>query len=167
VNTFLPRPPESLRGAARAFYDELLRMLDKVRPAELDRDRSSVKLKDDSLELTLQHRTRPDWTIWATVGEGDSIVGTNWAHEHFFAPKPGEVEERPWTTEMVDFIAEILRGDIEIETTFRGNAALHVKHYNFDEAGERRPLGRTGFLDPRGLLVWRSKRKETERGSWL
>ena len=67
---------------------------------------------------------------------------------------------------MVDFVAEILRGEIEVETKFRGNSLVSVRHFNLDESGERRPLGYTGFLVPARLLFWRAKRTETERLSF-
>jgi hypothetical protein len=159
MNERLPDAPESLRGAARAFYDELRAMLAEVRASQLDIERSAVDFEEDGLELTLQHRSQPDVTIWATVGERDSIiaVGSGGAHEHFFAPKPGEKEQRPWTTAMVDFIAAALRGEIEIETTLRGNAVLSVRHYNVDEQGQRQQLGSTHLLHPGRLLAWRPK----------
>ncbi len=57
---------------------------------------------------------------------------------------------RPWTTVIVDFIAEILRGEIEIETTFRGNTPIAVRHFNLDERGQRRPSAIPGSRCPPG-----------------
>ena len=108
MSFILPDPPESLRGPPRAFYAELRRMLDVVRPAQIDSRRSSAKFDKAGVEVELAHTDREAWTIWATVGERDAIVGTLGAHEHFFAPAAGEDEPRPWTTEIVDFVAEIL-----------------------------------------------------------
>ena len=68
---------------------------------------------------------------------------------------------------IIDFIAEIMRGEIEIETTFRGKAAISVRHFNHYENGKRMPLGRTGFLAPARLALWRPKRTEIERLSFL
>jgi hypothetical protein len=163
----LPEPPATLPTAPRAFYKQLRRMLDVVRPTRIDPDKVSVAFGDDGLEISLAHADRQDWLIWATVGERDAIVGTAWAHEHFSAPPAGVVEQRPWTTEIVDFIAEILRGEIEIETTFRGDTPVTVKHFNRDEHGQRSPLGHTGFLTPARFLFWRRKRAETEQASFL
>ena len=67
----------------------------------------------------------------------------------------------------MDFVAEILRGEIEVETTFRGNAPISVRHFNRDASGTRHSLGYTGFLTPARLLLWQSKRTETETVSWL
>ena len=162
----LPDPPESLAGAPLAFYEKLRQMLAVVRPARLDPDKTSIQFERDGLELQLVHADHDAWSIWTTVGERDAIVGTGSAHEHFFAPDEGETEMRPWTTEIVDFIAEILRGEIEIETTFRGDAPIAVRHFNLDESGQRTPLGYTGFPVPARLMLWREKRTETERQSF-
>ncbi len=142
-------------------------MLDVVRPAQIDSGRSSAKFDKAGVEVELAHADREEWTIWATVGERDAIVGTLGAHEHFFAPTDQEDEDHPWTTEIVDFVAEILRGEVEVETTFRGRSPVSVRHFNLDESGRRQPLGYTGFLTPARFLPWRAKRTEIERVSWL
>jgi hypothetical protein len=163
----LPLPPESLAGAPRAFYDELGEMLSVVQPTKIDLSKSPVKFGKDGVEVTLTHQDRDDCVIWATIGETDAIVGTSWAHEHFSPSSPGVAEERPWTTQMVDFVAEIVRGEIEIETTFRGNTPVSVEHFNHDENGERQSLGYTGFLTPGRLLFWRPKHRKSERLSFM
>lgn len=163
----LSEPPASLKGPPRAFYDELRQMLAVVDPTKVDARKTTVQFDDEGAEIELVHADRDDWRIWATIGDRDAIVGTVWAHEHFFAPAPGVVEERPWTTQMVDFIAEILRGEIEIETTFRGDTPVAVRHFNRDEHGERNLLGYTGFLVPGRLLFWKPKRTEIEQASFL
>lgn len=138
---YLPDPPDSLAGPARGFYVELLRMLQAVQPTEVDRQTSTVRFQSDAVDVRLRHARRREWEIWATVGDKDAIVATDWAHEHFFAPPDNGTEERPWTTEIVDFVAEILRGEIEVDVTLRGKRALSMRHYNRDERGERRALG--------------------------
>ena len=85
----LPDPPESLKPAPRSFYDELRRMLDGVQPVHVDPRRSSAKFSPSGVEVVLVHPDRKDWTIWATVGDRDAIVGTLGAHEHFFGPSDG------------------------------------------------------------------------------
>ena len=66
-----------------------------------------------------------------------------------------------------DFVAEILRGQIEIETTFRGSSPIAVSHFRVEDGGERVPFGRTAFLAPARLFFWAPKRVETERVSFL
>lgn len=130
-------------------------MLDVVRPTRVDPHKVSVAFDDHGLEISLVHADREDWVIWAAVGEDDWIVGTAWAHEHFFAPSAGVVEERSWTTQ------------IEIDTTYRGHTRVAVKHLSRDEHGYRSLLGHTGFLIPGRFFVWRPKRTETEQASFL
>ena len=163
----LPDPPESLKPAPRSFYDELQRMLDRVQPAHVDPRRSSVKFDKSGVEVELVHLNRKDWMICATVGDRDAIVGTLGAHEHFFGPSEGEGEGRPWTTQIVDFVAEILRGEIEVDTAYRGRSPISVRHFRLDARGKRHSLGYTGFLTPARLCLWQSKRTETETASWL
>ena len=163
----LPEPPTELAGPARAFYEELLRMLEAVRPARIDVVRSSVAFAGGEVEVVLAHAEREDWAAWASVGGDDAIAGAGWAHEHFFAPEPGEANGRPWTTEIVDFVAEVLRGQVEIRTTYRGDTPIAVSHWSLDERGEPGLVWKTAFLTPARLLVWRPKRSELERLSFL
>ena len=141
-------------------------MLGVVSPTQIDSDASSVRFEDDGVDVQLAHSEQRDWLIWATVGDQTAIVAALGAHEHFFAAPGDDESERPWTIEIVDFIAEVLRGDIAVETTFRGNAALSVRHFNLDERGQRRQLGYTAFLTPARLLIWRPKRVEMVTASW-
>jgi hypothetical protein len=166
MNATFPDAPASLPSSPRAFYDELRRMLAVVRPPRLSPDGTSVKFVGKGIEVALMHADRDEWSIWATVGQLDAIVGTSYAHEHFFAPAETGPGVRPWTTEIVDFIAEMLRGEIEIVTTWRGKTAVSVEHFNLDERGERQLLGHSGFLVPARLLFWRPKRAEAELISW-
>ena len=162
----LPDPPDELPRTPRVFYDELRRMLATVQPPRLSPDNTSVQFDKKGVEIDLVHADRHDWRIWATVGDRDAIVGTEYVHEHFSPRSGGGAGERPWTTEIVDFIAELLRGEVEIETTFRGPTPISVEHFNFDDHGARRLLGHTGFLVPARLFLWRPKRTETERLSF-
>lgn len=141
-------------------------MLAVVRPGRLGAEAGTVEFDDDRLEVTLVHADHPDWVIDVSVRKRDAIVGMGLVHEHFDAPKRGVVQERPWTTEIVDFVAEILCGDIEIETIYRGSTPIVVRHFNRDDSGERRLLEHTGFLTPGRLLVWRRKRTEIETPSF-
>ena len=114
--------------------------------------------------MALAHADRADWSIAAMIGPRDGMVMSAWTHEHF---EPRDTGERAWTTQMVDFAAELLRGDVEIETTYRGGTPIAVRHYNRDAEGERHLLGHTGFLHPGRLLVWRPTRAETEQVSFM
>jgi len=142
-------------------------MLDSVQPGQVDPHQTSVRFDERGVEIKLVHLDRQRHSIRATVGDRDAIVATSNAHEHFFATAGGTGEERPWTTQIVDFIAEILRGEIEVETTYRGRAPISVRHFNIDATGQRRSLGSTGYLRAARFRFWQSKRTKTERVSWL
>ena len=142
-------------------------MLAVVEPTAVDRERSRVTFDEEGVELHIAHAEHDDVAIWAGVSDDDAIVATGGVHEHFFAPGDGADEERPWTTEVVDFVAEILRGQIEIETTFRGSGAIAISHFRVEDSGERVSFGRTAFLSPARLCFWAPKRVETERVSFL
>jgi hypothetical protein len=86
---------------------------------------------------------------WVSIDERDAIVSTSWAHEHFFPPSPGVAEERPWTTQMVDFIAETLRGEIEVQTTFRGNTAISVRDFKSRRERRTSSVGLHRLIGPR------------------
>jgi hypothetical protein len=163
----LPDPPESLDAAPQRFYDELRRMLDSVRPSQVDPERTSVTFDGNGVQVRFVHLERADRSISATVGERHAIVATLGAHEDFFGPTTGEDQDHPWTTQIVDFVAEILRGEIEVERTYRGRTPIDVRHFSLDATGRRQSLGHTGFLTPARLSLWHSKRTETERVSWL
>ena len=151
-------PPPNLAAAPRAFYTELREMLRVVRPTDLDASRVSVRVgRDGGLAVTLPHVRNPDWSIVADIGVERGIVSAEHAHEHF--DPESESDDRPWTTEAVDFIAELLRGEFEIESVYRGGALIKIKHYLRDDEG-RHPIGETGLLRPGLLMFWRPTRTE-------
>ena len=142
-------------------------MLDSLQPGRVDPRRSSVGFDAPGVEVRLVHLHRQDRSILVTVGDSDATVATLGAREHFFGSADVEDDGRPWTAQVVDFVAEILRGEIEVETTYRGRAPLSVEHFSIDATGRRRSLGSTGFLTAARFFFWRSKRTETARASWL
>jgi hypothetical protein len=160
----LPDPPDTLTGAPRSFYDELRKMLVVVAPAQVNPARTEVVFHHGGLRLELAHATHEHWSVWAMVDELHGIAGADSVHEHF---ESATEDERPWTTQIVDFLAELLRGEIEIETTFRGDAITAVTHYNLNESGERSSLGRTAFLSPGRFLFWRPQRVEIQRVTFV
>ena len=138
--------------ATEDFLRELREMLARVRPAALDGE-PRVSEEPPGTRVELVHAENPDWTIWALVGEGESVVGVAQLHEHL-----------EHASEAVDMIAELLRGEIEIHTTYRGDAVATVRHYLVEADGTRRELGLTGTVG--GLALWRPKRTEVERVSF-
>ena len=149
---------ERSSGPVNDFLRELKEMLEQVRPAALDVERSGVFTRgDDVTELRIAHAREPRWSIWAELGETSLALGFGDVHEHIGKEWSGD-GERSWTTVAVDLIADILRGQVEVVTTYRGDAVASVTHRR---VGGGKDLGTTGFLA--ALKVWRPKRTEVER----
>ena len=87
-------------------------------------------------------------------------------HEHF-EPPPGRAEnQRPWTTQAVDFIAELLRGEIVVRRTYRGRFLVRIEHGRTDEVDESSSYTTTVLLTPALLLPFVRTRVESERPSF-
>jgi hypothetical protein len=159
-------PSAQLSPAARAFLDELRQMLDLVRPRQLDAARTGVEADSSGIEVRLAHLTKSEWDLWASVDERHIIAGASGIHEHF--DRGEDSSDRPWTSQAVDFIAELLRGEIEIQTTYRGKHLLRAEHFLLPREGshEKESLGVTGLLSPGWLRFWLPKRVEVERVSF-
>lgn len=142
-------------------------MLGSVSPQKLDAARSDVKFDKHGSKVHLAHVETDEWAIDAWVSEADAIVSTSTAHEHFFPDDAPSTEPgRPWTSVIVDFIAEALRGEIEVRTTRRGNKVVATEHFLITENGDKGSLGRTGLLRPARLMIWRPKQITVERISF-
>jgi hypothetical protein len=72
-------------------------------------------------------------------------------------------ETHPWPGEALDFIAELLRGEIELETEYRGDTPIKVRHYLLEPNGQRHDLKMTGLLRPALLMFWKPTRTEITR----
>jgi hypothetical protein len=141
-------------GAAEDFLRELREMLAHVRPAALDGE-PRVNEEPPGFRVELVHAENPDWSIWALFGDdgGEVVVGVAQMHEHL-----------EHASEAIDMIAELLRGEIEIHTTYRGNFPATIRHYLVDDDGTRRELGLTGTVG--SLAMWRPTRTTVERVSF-
>jgi hypothetical protein len=155
----LADPPASLAAEVRQFYDELRAMLEHVRPSELDTERAAVNFGVDGLGLELPHVSEADWTIHARVTRHEAVVGVDPMHEHF---KWDEAGHR-WPSLAVDFIAEILRGEIEIHTEYRGTTLIRTRHFRIDADEQRHELRTIGLLCPALFMVWKPLRTQAVR----
>lgn len=156
MTAWLDPAVERSSGPVSDFLSELKEMLEHVRPAALDEAASSAEVRGEVVEVRLVHAREPDWSIWAEAEERSIVVGVAELHEHFGPEWSGD-GERAWTTVAVDFVAELLRGEIEIHTTYRGKTPAAVRHRRVGEADE---LGYTGTIA--ALVFWRPKRTEVE-----
>jgi hypothetical protein len=142
------------------FLAELRRMLEHVAPRRLDQARTV--LAEGTRELVLAHDREPDWDIHVAVDPGSITVGTAGAHEHFYAEAHEAEDPRPWTVVPVDFIAELLRGEIEVRRHYRGRHVVKIEHGR-TEGGSFEPFTSTIPMSPGFLMPWAEKRVETER----
>jgi hypothetical protein len=115
----------SLDGAHPAAGDavaELVRMLDVLRPARLDRSRSHARVTSgrggSSVDVLLAHEAGSDSDVWIVVGEDEATVSWLATHEHVQA---GDGDAgRPWTTVLVDAVAAVVRGEYEVQRWYKG-----------------------------------------------
>ena len=146
--------------AANGFRDELLSMLDQLAPPELDREGSLIGSGGEVVHLV--HRSRPEWDVVAYLDTWSIVVDVAGAHEHFedWDQEPGE---RPWTTVAVDFVAEILCGEIAIERSYRGRLLTRVRHGRRDDDGSLDVFSEMVPLTPAPLFWFLPRRVEVER----
>jgi hypothetical protein len=111
---------EPTTASQRAVLDELAAMLDQLRPAGLDRSRSQLSRSttkgargQSAVVITLEHRTRNDWSVEINIEPTSAVIRWLSAHEHI--EEHDGWDARPWTSVVVDAIAAILRGDYEVE----------------------------------------------------
>ncbi|HZD02418.1 MAG TPA: hypothetical protein VFA46_20170 [Actinomycetes bacterium] len=156
--------------AQQAVVDELGAMLDDYRPARLDRKASSIQATghgwtlDHTIAVQLAHADDPDAMIELAVGTGEVIVSWLTAHEHLYADEDSP-DGRPWPGRVVDLVAAVLRGELEVEDTYRGRWL--VKTRIIDVAG---PAGPRVLVTTGSLLGWLprpgARQVERRRISW-
>jgi hypothetical protein len=56
-----------------------------------------------------------------------------------------------------------LRGEIAVESEYRGKALIRVRHFLTDSHGQRHELGTTGLLRPALLMVWKPSQTKVVR----
>lgn len=139
--------PGSPAPAQQAFLDELGQMLDAYKPALVDRSRSSItrRAKASTIEVRLAHRNEPDAAILVGVSPDEATVVWLTGHEHIDA-REAEGASRPWTTVAVDAVAGILRGDYEVEDTYRGKRRVKTRIIDAADPDGPRAIAETGSL---------------------
>jgi len=152
--------------SARVVLAETVRMLDALRPMQLDPARCRVKSTGHgwtlprAVEIHLHHRIDPDAGVDVVVGPDEAIVSWLKTHEHIYATDaaPG----RSWTAVVVDATAAVLRGEYEVEVHYRGNRL--VRSRVIDTAGtQHHTVGESGTLLSCWLPSLRPRRVERRR----
>lgn len=141
-----PAPPQ------RAVLDLLAQMLDSYAPSLLDRQRSMIRRLRassplrDAIAIEMVHADE-NKSIHVDLGRDEAVVTWLSYHEHI------EVSDdhlrRAWTTQVVDAVATILRGDYELEEHYRGNRWIKTR---FKERPD--PEGPPVTSEVSSLLAW-------------
>lgn len=148
--------PDDLSSAARSFLAELSEMLRHYQPQHLAAERSSVEAKSGELTVHLAHAADARFDIVVYSDPGNLSVWVGDAH-HDFTPD----DRRPWTAVAVDFIAEVLRGDVRVEAAFRADEIVSTRLWVHDEDTDQLvSLGYVGFLSPARFKLWQRRRVE-------
>ena len=125
--------------AGRQVVTELIEMLDQLQPRLIDPGRSAIRCQGHGWELRpaaeirLVHRTDDDATVEVIVDDREAIVSWLAAHEHLDTADGSPL--RAWTSAVVDLTAAVLRGQYEVETTYRGSRPIKTRI--IDTAGDR------------------------------
>ena len=134
-----------------AFLDELLMMLETYQPPLLDRSRSSIRdrghawTKANTIEVRLVHSSEPEAAVEIGLSDDEAIIAWLTAHEHITEWETG-CQDRTWTTQAVDAVAGILRGDYEIEDTYRGKRLIKTRVVDVGDPVGPRVITETGSL---------------------
>jgi hypothetical protein len=138
-------------GSQIVVLTELAAMLDQLRPAGLDHSRSRLAwsgLKgargQSTAVVTLEHRTRPDWSIEINIEPTSAVISWLSAHEHI-----GEHDgwnDRLWTSVVVDATAAIMRGDYEVEHVTRLGQWYRTRIIDVHDPASPRLLDSSGPL---------------------
>lgn len=135
----------------QAFFDELERMLKAYEPPLLDRRRSSVRdeghrwTKANTIEVRLVHATEPEAAIEIGLSPDEAIVGWLTSHEHITTGDE-HLGGRSWTSVAVDAVAAILRGDYEVEDTYRGQRLVKTRVIDVGDPDGPRAITETASL---------------------
>ncbi len=156
--------------AQQAVVDELGTMLDDYRPAHLDPNASSIQATghgwtlDHTIAVQLVHADDADAMIELAVGTGEVIMSWLTAHEHVYADDDS-LDGRPWAGRVVDMVAAVLRGELEVEDTYRGRWLVKTRIIDVADPAGLRVLATTG-----SLLSWLprpgARRVERRRIFW-
>jgi hypothetical protein len=122
-----------------------------------------VEVERDELVIHLAHETDSRYDVRVFAQRGWVSVWVGDAHDDFNPDDPRK-EQRRWTAVAVDFIAEVLTGQVDVEATFRGKDVVSTRLWRRDhETGNFRSLGYVGFLTLARLRLWHPKRVERYR----
>jgi len=163
-------PQTQLSGDQRAFLDESRRMVVDLGGTAWRQVHTSSRLErirwSDQLILALSNSV-DDITVEASVGSEEIIVDMSqadrWSYHWHFAPSwndvYGTIPGRSWISLAVDFVADLLLGEVRVRTTCRGDDLVKIDAEVISDEGEVIASGTAGFPIA-GLKFWLERRHE-------
>lgn len=146
-------------------------MLEHLGAEHLANVRTSARLDEGrrhaQLVLELNHVDR-EILVEAYTSHDEIIVlmseADAWSYHWHFAPTwndvYGSVAGRAWTSLAVDFLAELLHGEVRVRATYGGDHLLKVHAEVVGSDGHCFTAGTTGALTARALNFWAKRRVE-------
>lgn len=127
--------------------------------------RSSVERDDGDLEVTLAHAGRDDWNVVIAVTGDEAIVFFRAAHAHF-GRWTEDAQEVAWTQLAMEFVAALLRGEVQVDALWSGEQLLRARYTRRDPDGALVALDSSVHFSPGWLMPWRMRRT-SERPSFM
>jgi hypothetical protein len=119
-------PTDTMTPSQAEVLREVRKMLEALRPSQVVPEQTKAMMaRKGELEIHIPHRGRPDDSLTVTVDERDIGVGFGHDHLHFDRERYAE-----WLDEGLHFIWQILRGEIEVEVTFKGRVPLKTRVFS-------------------------------------
>ncbi len=152
------------------FVRLLADLLIHFKDLQIESSETLAKIIEDKaskfLELTIPHKIDKEIEITIAVYDEEIIVFYWTGHTHF-DPSPFEEDEGDyWIEDAVGFISELLQGNFEIVTTFKGDIPTKVVVYYLTENGEKELVSSTRNLNIATFNPLLNKRKVVKRVSY-
>lgn len=170
--TFAGLPPTTqLSSGQEAFLDEARRMVAHLGAPVSQYVRTSARVErfrgSDQLILALTNPVNAI-TVEASVSANEIIIDMSqadrWSYHWHFAPTwndvYGAVPDRPWLSLAVDFVSDLLLGEVRVCSTYRGDDLVKIHVEVISAEGEPIVSGTAGFPTAAGLKFWRERRYE-------
>jgi hypothetical protein len=162
-----------LSANQRAFLYQLAEMVETVKPAGVLPQGMTGALDHDVLRITIPHRSDTDLEIDISADDREIVIGTLGDHHHFSADwgedyTPWREEHpHPWYSYAVGYVADLLQGRAEIETTYKGRLPVHTKVTHFDDKSEVLGICHEGIPLVWRLLILPRTRREVRRPTFI
>ncbi len=160
-----------LSDEQRSFLAECREMVERFSDRLPDGLHTSARIEsfrgDDQLLLEVSDLDSA-LTI-ETIASADEVIvamseADEWSNHWHFAPHwndvYGPVPDRSWRSLAVDFVAELLQGEVRVRVTYRGGRPVKVHTEVTTSDGESLTEGTTGALTLNAMRFWAKRRAE-------